>query len=304
MTLEGTIKHGVELEAGAESDSTLELTLHGGLRVTLASCDCDEVVIAFGPIGSYVDMSGYYTRAQTDTLLSGKADKATTYTKAEVDEMISHVDIDMDDAPTEGSGNAVSSGGVFTALSGKVDKQAGKGLSSNDYTDAEKTKLASVASGAEANVQSDWSQSDSSADDYIKNKPTIPTVPSNVSAFTNDAGYLTEHQSLGNYYTKSEINSALGSKQDTLVSGTNIKTINNNSLLGSGNVNLCPYAEYADETALRADTTQRNGTIGFENVTHRFFIYHSQFSEWLQIAQGQTSTHTSFEYMFDIVFTH
>ena len=28
----------------------------------------------------------------------------------------------------------------------------------------------------EANVQSDWSQSDSTADDYIKNKPTIPTV--------------------------------------------------------------------------------------------------------------------------------
>jgi len=28
----------------------------------------------------------------------------------------------------------------------------------------------------------------------------------------------------------------LDTKQDTLVSGTNIKTINNNSLLGSGNV--------------------------------------------------------------------
>ena len=32
-------------------------------------------------------------------------------------------------------------------------------------------------------------------DDLI-NKPTIPTVPTNVSAFTNDAGYLTEHQSI------------------------------------------------------------------------------------------------------------
>ena len=36
------------------------------------------------------------------------------------------------------------------------------------------------------------------------NKTEIPTVPTNVSAFTNDAGYLTEHQSLDNYYTKSE----------------------------------------------------------------------------------------------------
>ena len=30
-------------------------------------------------------------------------------------------------------------------------------------------------------------------------KDDIPTVPENVSAFTNDAGYLTEHQSLAGY---------------------------------------------------------------------------------------------------------
>lgn len=33
----------------------------------------------------------------------------------------------------------------------------------------------------------------------------IPTVPTNVSAFTNDAGYLIEHQSLADYALKSEI---------------------------------------------------------------------------------------------------
>ena len=33
----------------------------------------------------------------------------------------------------------------------------------------------------------------------------IPTVPTNVSAFTNDAGYLTSHQSLDNYATKSYV---------------------------------------------------------------------------------------------------
>ena len=44
------------------------------------------------------------------------------------------------------------------------------------------------------------------------NKTEIPTVPTNVSAFTNDAGYLTEHQSLNDYYTKSEVNSSLEAK--------------------------------------------------------------------------------------------
>ena len=76
----------------------------------------------------------------------------------------------------------------------------------NNYTTAEKTKLAGIAAGAEVNVQSDWTQSDSTADDFIKHKPSIPTktsdltndsgfitqaaIPTNVSAFTNDAGYL------------------------------------------------------------------------------------------------------------------
>lgn len=46
--------------------------------------------------------------------------------------------------------------------------------------------------------------------------------PVNVSDFSNDANYVTESQ--------------LETKQDTLVSGTNIKTINNQSLLGSGNI--------------------------------------------------------------------
>ena len=55
----------------------------------------------------------------------------------------------------------------------KVDKVTGKGLSTNDYTDAEKTKLAGIAEGAEVNVQSDWAQTDSGADDYIKNKQLV-----------------------------------------------------------------------------------------------------------------------------------
>ena len=66
-----------------------------------------------------------------------------------------------------------------TLFSAKVDKVSGKGLSENDYTTAEKTKLAGIAAGAEVNVQADWAQSDSTADDYIKGKPTIPAAQVN-----------------------------------------------------------------------------------------------------------------------------
>lgn len=66
--------------------------------------------------------------------------------------------------------------GIEELQAQKVDKTSGKGLSTNDYTTDEKTKLAGIAAGAEVNVQSDWSQSDSNADDFIKNKPGEATT--------------------------------------------------------------------------------------------------------------------------------
>lgn len=109
---------------------------------------------------------------------------------------------DIIDAALQGKADAAD-------LAGKVDKVTGKGLSSNDFTDALKDKLDGIESGAEANVKSDWNAS--SGDAQILNKPTIPTVPTNVSDFNNDAGYLT---------------------------GQGLKTVNGNSLVGSGNINI------------------------------------------------------------------
>ena len=151
-------------------------------------CVSDVMVIAFGPVGSYVDMSAYYTKEEIDNKgyltehqdISGKADKATTYTKSEVDTALGGKQ------ETLVSGNNVKTINNESLLgSGNINIQGGGG------------------------VQSDWNVSDTSSMAYIKNKPTIPTVPSNVSAFTNDAGYLTQHQSLTNYYTKTEVNSAI-----------------------------------------------------------------------------------------------
>ena len=59
-------------------------------------------------------------------------------------------------------------------LSGKVDKVAGKDLSTNDYTTLEQTKLAGIADGAEVNVNADWNAT--TGDAVILNKPTIPSI--------------------------------------------------------------------------------------------------------------------------------
>lgn len=57
-------------------------------------------------------------------------------------------------------------------LNGKVDKVEGSSL----MTSAQATKLEGIEAGAEVNVQADWNQANSSADDYIKNKPTLGTA--------------------------------------------------------------------------------------------------------------------------------
>ena len=71
---------------------------------------------------------------------------------------------------------------VHPSDTSKVDKETGKGLSTNDFTNELKSKLDGIAAGAEVNVQSDWNQSDNTADDFIKNKPTIPHTAAEVGA--------------------------------------------------------------------------------------------------------------------------
>lgn len=53
--------------------------------------------------------------------------------------------------PVSGGTTKFTTGGAYTELNKKVDKVDGKGLSTNDYTTAEKNKLGGIASGAEVN---------------------------------------------------------------------------------------------------------------------------------------------------------
>ncbi len=76
----------------------------------------------------------------------------------------------------------------FTELyTNKVDKVFGYGLSENNFSDADKTKLDGLIGG----VQADWNQGDSGEPDYINNKPT------DVSEFTNDAEYIPDVAGVG-----------------------------------------------------------------------------------------------------------
>ena len=86
--------------------------------------------------------------------------------------------------PTGGNNYSISS--VQQLLSvpyALYSKEAGNGFS-GDYNDLTNTPTIPAAQ-----VNSDWNATTGVAE--ILNKPTIPAVPTNVSAFTNDAGYVT-----------------------------------------------------------------------------------------------------------------
>lgn len=78
----------------------------------------------------------------------------------------------------------------------------------------------------------------------LSNKPTIPVVPTNVSAFINDAGYLTQHQSLDDYAKKTDVNTALADKLG--INDTAAAAIKDDA----GNTISTTYASKADVSAL------------------------------------------------------
>lgn len=78
---------------------------------------------------------------------------------------------------------------IKNALAGKVDKVDGKGLSTNDYTSDEKTKLSGIASGAQVNVLEGIQKNGTAV--TITNKIANISVPTKTSDITNDSGFIT-----------------------------------------------------------------------------------------------------------------
>ena len=125
------------------------------------------------------------------------------------------------------------------------------------------------------------------------NKSEIPTVPTNVSAFTNDAGYLTEHQSLNDYYTKTEVNASLEAKADkTEIPSLNgyateqwvgqqgyltehqpLKTINGETIVGNGDITISGGEQISDVLILpqRVTFTYKDGNnyyVEIRNISY------------------------------------
>ena len=122
-------------------------------------------------IKSDIDSQIEAIETQTDNIINDTTPSAsTTYSSDKIEE----IKEDLSSQISAISGSGGSSGGMTSEQTQQL---------SAAYAHSQSTH---APSNAEANVQSDWNETNKTSDAYIKNKPT------NVSEFTNDANYVTK----------------------------------------------------------------------------------------------------------------
>lgn len=132
-TAEKTKLSGIEAGANAYSLPTASASVLGGVKIGANIAVANDGTI-----------SGNYSAATTSAAgLMSAADK----TKLDGIDPSSYV-VTVDSAMSTTSENPVQNKVITTALAGKVDTVSGKGLSTEDYTTAEKTKLSGIETGA------------------------------------------------------------------------------------------------------------------------------------------------------------
>ena len=100
-----------------------------------------------------------------------------------------------------------------------------------------------------------------------------PTIPSKTSQLTNDSGFLTTHQSLSNYYNKSEANNydvdfILGTQTTSTSAWTGTTDVISNLREGTTIFYKLPYASTSTSVTLNL-TLKGGGTTGAKNVFYK-----------------------------------
>jgi hypothetical protein len=146
----------------------------------------EEIVVRSGTQGNYTYRWEVIGDTQPD--LSGYVPKTTKVNGHALSSNITLVASDFSDIYSKTQ--------VDTALNGKVDKVSGKGLSTNDYTTAEKNKLEGIATGAQVNVIETIKVNNTAL--TPSSKAVNITVPTKTSQITNDSGFITGVTSITN----------------------------------------------------------------------------------------------------------
>lgn len=143
-----------------------------------------------------------------------------------------------------------------TANDGTGDPLRSAFIKCNDnFTDLDTTKQDTLLSGTNIKTLEGQSLLGSGNIDLTKSDVGLGNVDN-----TSDA----------NKPISTATQTALNAKQNTLVSGTNIKTINENSILGAGNVDVVPYSGAISDVDLGINNLFTNKVYLFDQINNNY----------------------------------
>lgn len=220
----------------ASNGDVLFSQLVSNIQIAGSSVTKDTIIDRFATIG-FVSGGGGGGAVSSVNGQTGEVvitpESLNVYNKTEVDSALANKQVTLvsgtniktiNGESILGSGNLVIQSGVsnWDDIQGKP--QFARVATSGDYNDLiNKPTIPDVSGLATKEEIADMETKSNAAATYAT-KEEIPSL----------AGYLTETAASETYATKQEMTG----KQDTLVSGTNIKTINGNSILGEGNIEI------------------------------------------------------------------
>ena len=168
-----------------------------------------------------------------------------------------------------------------------VAKESGKGLSTNDYTTAEKTKLSGIETGAEVNIIETVKVNGTAL--TPSSKAVNVSVPTKVSQLTNDSNFITLAdvpegvQASTKTPVMATTNGTVGSenayargdhahpKDTSKVDKTttiNNKALSSNITLSASDVGAVPTTRTINSKALSANITLSAGDVGAAEEVH------------------------------------
>lgn len=160
---------------------------------------------------------------------------------------------------------------LLDEIDNKVDKVDGKQLSTEDFTTALKDKLNSLNNYDDTSIQQAINTLRSDFNTLISGNTTTAIESFNeIIAFLDG---VTDSESLDGIIAGIQLE--IAKKQVELVSGVNIKTINGQSILGSGNIQIA-----SDYSLPAATTTTRGGIkIGSGVIVDNTDVLHAKVNE-------------------------
>lgn len=177
--------------------------------------------------------------------------------------------------PTDQVSSVYGRTGIVTAQAGDYTAdQITETVSNKILTSAERTKLAGIATGATANSSDSalrdrsthtGTQLASTISDFVST--VLATVLTGLSLATSSVITATDTVLVALGKLQAQITTLGTGKQDTLVSGTNIKTLEGQSLLGSGNIDLAKSDVGLANVDNTSDATKNSATATLTNKT-------------------------------------